>query len=417
MEREVRVLIVEDSEDDVALMLLELRRAGFTTSHARVDAAAPLVEALEREAWGVVLCDHKLPRFNAPEALRTVRGRDAELPFVIVSSSIGEALVAELMRSGATDYVSKDQLDRLPAAVERALREAANRRERRRAEEALRESEERFALAVEGSRDGLWDWNLTTGRTYYSARLQEILGLEDVELSGPLDALLRFVHEEDRATIHAALTEHLERRAPFDVEVRVRTKAGEILWCSASGQARWDEAGRATRIAGSLSDITRRKRAEEALREQISVVEEQQRAIRELATPVIEVWDGVLSVPVLGVLDARRVTDMMDAILGEVVRRRCRHVILDVTGISSIDGDTADHVLKLVGAVELLGARGVVAGIQPRVAQAIVSIGVDLSRIVTLGSLRDALLFCMRDGARAAPAARRAGAGGPRATE
>lgn len=406
MEREVRVLIVEDSEDDVALMLLELRRAGYAAAHARVEEAASLLAALEREAWDVVLCDHKLPRFNAPEALRTVRARDAELPFVIVSSSIGEALVAELMRSGATDYVSKDQLDRLPTAVERALREAANRRERRRAEEALRESEERFALAVEGSRDGLWDWNLATGRTYYSARLQEILGLDDGELSGPLDVLFQFVHEEDRARVRAALTEHLERRVPFDVELRIRTKEGEILWCSANGQARWDEAGLATRIAGSLSDITRRKLAEEALREQIALVEEQQRAIRELATPVIEVWDGVLTVPVLGVLDARRITDMMDAILTEVVRRRCRHVILDVTGISSIDAEAADHVIKLVGAVELLGARGVVAGIQPRVAQAIMSIGVDLSRIVTLRSLRDALLFCMRDGASAAPGAR-----------
>jgi anti-anti-sigma factor len=108
------------------------------------------------------------------------------------------------------------------------------------------------------------------------------------------------------------------------------------------------------------------------------------------------VWDGVLTVPVLGALDPKRAGEIMDALLTAVSRARCHHVIIDLTGVSSVDAPTADHLIKLVRAVELLGARGIVVGIKPQVAQAIVAIGVDLSRIMTLATLRDALVFCMK---------------------
>jgi anti-anti-sigma factor len=204
------------------------------------------------------------------------------------------------------------------------------------------------------------------------------------------------IHDEDRELVERAVADHLERRVPYDVEIRMRTKQGELRWFCARGQALWDEAGRATRMAGSLSDLTARKHAEAVLREKIELIETQQEAIRALSTPLIEVWDGVLTVPVLGALDARRAAEMMESLLGAVTRTGSRYVIIDLTGVATMDACTADHVIKLVGAVELLGARGIVVGIQPQVAQAIVSLGVDLSRITTLANLRDALILCMR---------------------
>jgi PAS domain S-box-containing protein len=401
----LRTLIVEDSEHDTALILRELQRGGYGTLHERVDTPEAMNAALDGGVWDVVLCDHSMPRFSAPEALDMLRERRLDLPFIVISGGISETIVAALVKDGASDFIPKDRLSALSSAIERAKREAALRLERKRAEDALRDSEERFALAVCGSRDGLWDWNITTGHYYCSPRFKEMLGFEEHELEETLEGVMALVHDEDLEQVQRAMADHIERRVPYDVELRMRTKQGELRWFCARGQALWNDAGRPTRMAGSLSDLTARKRAEAVLKEKLELIETQQEAIRALSMPLIEVWDGVLTVPVLGALDVRRAAEMMEALLGAVTRTGSRYVILDLTGVATMDAGTADHVIKLVGAVELLGARGVVVGIQPQVARAIVSLGVDLSRITTLANLRDGLVMCMRQlsGPRATP--------------
>jgi anti-anti-sigma regulatory factor/CheY-like chemotaxis protein len=147
----------------------------------------------------------------------------------------------------------------------------------------------------------------------------------------------------------------------------------------------------------------RLRRSEEELRDkleiiqrQLDVITEQQEAIRLLSTPIIDVWDGVLMTPVLGSLSRERATSMMDLVLTEVARTRSHYVIIDLTGVDAVDVETAEHIIRLVAAVELLGARGLVVGIKPQVATAITASGLDLSRITTLARLRDALVYCMR---------------------
>ncbi len=135
----------------------------------------------------------------------------------------------------------------------------------KRAEEALRRSEERFTLAVRGSNDGLWDWNVRTGEMYYSPRYKELLGYADHEVANVFDSFASRLHPEDRERALGALRDHLERRTPYDVEYRLQTKDGGYRWFHARGQAVWDEAGTAKRMAGSISDITARKRAEQEL--------------------------------------------------------------------------------------------------------------------------------------------------------
>ncbi|WP_437321734.1 PAS domain-containing protein [Sorangium sp. So ce385] len=392
----LRVLLVEDSEQDARLILRELKRGSYDTSHERVHTPEGMTEALSRQAYDVVLCDHSMPRFDSLAALRMIKERGLDLPFIIVSGSIGETIVAEVMRAGADDYVLKSELRRLAPAIERSLRDVAERAERRRAEIALKESEERFALAVLGARDGLWDWNLAAGGAYYSDRFKDILGCRDGELGDSIESFLGLVDAEDRDRVEAALRGHLERRAPYDVEFRRRTAAGELRWLCSRGQALWDEQGRATRMAGSLSDITARKRAEAVLLDKLDIIERQQEAIRQLSTPIIEVWEGVITMPVFGSVDERRAEQMMEVLLQAIMRTRCRSAIIDLTGADGIDHRTGDHIVRLVRAVELLGVRGIVVGIRPEVAQTIVSLGVDLSRINTLANLRDALVHCMQ---------------------
>jgi two-component system, cell cycle sensor histidine kinase and response regulator CckA len=127
----LRVLIVEDSPTDTELMLRELRQGGFAPTHERVDTPEAMRAALTRQVWDVVLSDFHLPSFDAPQALATLQGRGDDVPFIVVSGSIGEDAAVAVMRAGATDYIMKDRLQRLAPAVARALEDAAVRRERR----------------------------------------------------------------------------------------------------------------------------------------------------------------------------------------------------------------------------------------------------------------------------------------------
>jgi anti-anti-sigma factor len=150
-------------------------------------------------------------------------------------------------------------------------------------------------------------------------------------------------------------------------------------------------------MAGSLYDLTERKLAEERLREKLAIIERQQEAIRTLSTPIIEVWDGTLTMPVFGTIDSERAQYMMSVLLDVITRTRSRYAIVDLTGVDHIDKATANHVVNLIRAVQLLGARGIVVGIKPDVARTLVSIGVDLSDIITLANLREALVRCMQE--------------------
>ncbi len=115
-----------------------------------------------------------------------------------------------------------------------------------------------------------------------------------------------------------------------------------------------------------------------------------------LATPIVQIWDGVLTVPVMGSLSSERAEILMDRLLAEIVATRSRYALLDLTSVELIDTSTADHLVKIVRAIELLGARAVITGIRSAVAQTIVSIGVDLSQILTLRNLQQGLAACIR---------------------
>jgi two-component system, cell cycle sensor histidine kinase and response regulator CckA len=134
----IRLLMIEDSEDDAALLLLFLRQGGYKVDSERVHSAAKLEEALSKK-WDIVVSDHSMPQFTGVEALKMVRAKDPEIPFIFVSGTIGEDAATDAMRVGAQDYVMKTNLKRLVPAVERELREAEDRRERKRLAEHVQQ--------------------------------------------------------------------------------------------------------------------------------------------------------------------------------------------------------------------------------------------------------------------------------------
>jgi DNA-binding NtrC family response regulator len=131
MKTKLRLLIVEDSPEDAALLKRELERAGYGLDSERVETESAFRQALAQANWDAVLCDYTLPQFSGKSALRIVRETDADLPFIYVSGTIGEDVAVEAMKSGAQDYVLKNNLKRLAPAVARELREARVRREKR----------------------------------------------------------------------------------------------------------------------------------------------------------------------------------------------------------------------------------------------------------------------------------------------
>src|SRR3981189_2357369 len=130
----LRVLMVEDSEDDAALLGRELRRGGYEVTFQRVDSSAAMSAAIEREKWDLVICDYSMPHFSGTDALKLLRAKDSEVPFIFVSGTIGEETAVGALKLGAQDYLMKDNLKRLVPAIQRELGQVEQRQERKRLE-------------------------------------------------------------------------------------------------------------------------------------------------------------------------------------------------------------------------------------------------------------------------------------------
>ena len=143
-------------------------------------------------------------------------------------------------------------------------------------------------------------------------------------------------------------------------------------------------------------EIEQRDQTERELREKLDLIARQEEAIRALSTPIIEVWDGVVTLPLFGTIDSKRAAETMERLLSAITEKGATYAIIDLTGVDVIDTSTADHIGKIVRAAQLLGAQCIVTGIRPAVAQTMVQIGIDLTKLITLSTLREALRLCMR---------------------
>lgn len=263
----LRVLIVEDSVDDTLLLLRELRRGGYEPQYERVDTAEAMRAALEKQDWDIVVSDHAMPSFSAPAALKSLQdGGWPDIPFIIVSGHIGEDAAVKAMKAGAHDFVSKDGLARLAPAIERELRDAEERRERRRAQEALRLAEEKYRGIFENAVEGIFQ--TTTGGQFVTANpmMARIFGYDSPE------EMLRTIHDvAEQLYVEPEQRTEFARRMfrdgrVFEFEVRVYRKDGSMIWVSINARAVRDGSGEIVGFEGTLEDITKRKRAEEDLR-------------------------------------------------------------------------------------------------------------------------------------------------------
>lgn len=282
--KSLRVLIVEDNQDDAELLVSHLKKANYDVEHTCVATADALRKALADEEWDVVLSDYGMRDFTGLAALQIVQETGLDLPFIIISGSIGEETAASLMRHGVSDYLMKDNLSRLAPAIAREIQEAGMRREKREAERALAESEERLQLALSAAGMGAWEWDLKTDDVFWSPECSVILG---ISVAGAKSKdTRRWMVDEDREMVEASYQLAIEQRSVFNIRFRIKRRTGDVIWVAESGRCEYDAAGEPLRIVGTLRDITRDKLAEDALIE----AEERYRIIAETAS------DGVISI-------------------------------------------------------------------------------------------------------------------------
>jgi two-component system, NarL family, sensor histidine kinase UhpB len=265
--RALRVLIVEDSESDAALLCLALERAGFTLDFTRVESAATLNAALERQEWDVVIADYVMPGFDGLSALALVKARGLDLPFIIVSGHITDDTAVAAMKAGAHDYVMKDNLTRLSPAVERELREAEVRRARKQAEKKLWE-EHAFRHAIENSiPSGIAVVNLDGKQTYVNPAFCEMVGWSESELIGSKPPFI-YWPEEDLENITTMLGRVIDGAVPADgFELRYSRKNGDRFDVLILVTPLRDSFGNVSGWLSSITDITRLKQAEAELRQ------------------------------------------------------------------------------------------------------------------------------------------------------
>ncbi len=172
-----------------------------------------------------------------------------------------------------------DELDRQVKERTGELRETNKElkqeiEERKNAEKAVRKNKERYMLAVSGSTDGIWDWDILSNTVFYSDRFKEILGYASEEFPGTLDAFRSCLHPEDAEAVWAAVERHFQEHVPYNIEYRLKTKSGKYRWFHARGQAKWDDKGNAIRMSGALQDITERREAVQNLRDALVEIKE-----------------------------------------------------------------------------------------------------------------------------------------------
>jgi rsbT co-antagonist protein RsbR len=253
-----------------------------------------------------------------------------------------------------------------------------------------RRSEERLALlsrVLDTAPLVVWAVDTEGVYTMTEGRGLELLGFEPGEAVG----LNAFELYKDRPEIAGALA-----RALAGERSRTTTNPAPAVHLDSLYLPLYASDGSVSGAIGIEIDATERVKCERELQEKLAVAERRGATVRAMATPIIQVWDEVLCLPVIGTVDSARTAEMMQGLLEAIVREQARYAIIDLTGVEVVDTSTADHLIQLFRAAKVLGVDGVLCGIRPAVAQTVVALGLELSSVKTMRSLRDALRWCIR---------------------
>src|ERR1700693_5220155 len=220
-----RLLIVDDNEMNRDMLARRLERKGYVVAVA--EGAQQLLQRIKQDGADLVLLDIEMPDISGLEALKTLREvySPIEMPVIMVTAKTQSEDIVKALDLGASDYLTK------PVDFPVALARIATQLSHKRAQEALKESEERYALAARGANDGLWDWNLQENAVYFSPRWKAMLGFQENEIGDKPEEWFGRIHEADRERVKQEILAHQEGRTPqFESEHRVLHKDGSFRW-------------------------------------------------------------------------------------------------------------------------------------------------------------------------------------------
>ncbi len=381
----VKVLIIEDNPGDVRMIReMLLGSAGLPFELVCADNLSAGLKQLVEEDVDVVLLDLGLPDSRGIDTLTRLRDQVPEVPIVVLTGFDDMSVAVGAMRGGAENYLVKGQAD--GDSLSRSLYHAI---EQKSAVKTRSESEEQLRTIFETAQDSIFIKDCSLKYTQVNPTMEKLLGAPVSELNGRTDDELfgedagAHIKEVDLRVLGGEIVEETYTK-PVDgipktfhtIKVPIRDSSGEV-------------AG----LCGITRDITRQKTLEQKLH---NAFDKLLKSYEVLAIPVIQAHDGVLVIPIVGVLDDLRINQLTETMLHRIADTRSKVVILDLTTVRSIDSVVANRLLETVAAARLLGAECILTGIGPEVAAATVRLGLDEMNIMTRGSLQEGLAYAMQ---------------------
>jgi anti-anti-sigma factor len=393
--KEIKVLLIEDDRKDARLIQTMLGDAADIAFD--VEVFGRLSTGLERLAEGdidLVLLDLTLPDSRGLRSLTKLRNETSEVPIIIFTGLDDEGAALEALQRGAQDYLIKGQVD--SDILSRSIRYAI---ERQSIDQMVRQAERRYRAFFDNPLNMVFICDERAVFVEANQLALDRMGYTPDDLKKT--TFQDIVHPDDIPKTLQLLAEvatkgYIENSG----EIRALTKSGEMFWIEVYGSV-IEQDGEHLQALAIVRDITERKEAEEELRhseEKLKDLVEKLRLSQEaLSTPVVQIWDKVLALPLIGVIDDHRAQQIMEVLLDKIVDTHSEVVILDVTGVASIDTHVTNHLIQTIESVSLLGAQCVLTGIQPEVAQVMIGLGLDLSNIMVKRDMQDGLKWALQN--------------------
>src|SRR5258708_6176408 len=269
MDKALKILMLEDSQDDIFLIERELKRGGIVFTSVVVDGKAEFENALYEMKPDLILADHSLPEFNSIEALKIYQQYQSEtkliIPFILITGSISEEFAAQCIKAGADDYILKDRLKRLPASIYSALEKGRTESERLKFIDEIISNEAMMREAEHLAHFGSWQVDLVTGKHKWSDETYRIFGYEPGGLHVTYETFLDHIHPEDRQSVKDAIEDTVLHHDSYPCEFRIIDKTGKVKRISSNIRIMRNEEQHPIRLLGFNLDITEQRKQTEAL--------------------------------------------------------------------------------------------------------------------------------------------------------
>ena len=270
----LKVLLLEDSVYDAEMIKgLLLKENDRSYEFNLVMGEEEFISALEEYKPDIILSDNSLPQFDATEALRIVRERSLYIPFILVTGTVSDEFAASIIKQGADDYILKDRLTRLPAAIDSSLKQRKFEKEKLDAVNKLKESNDRYEIVAKATSDTIWDWDLITNKITWNQNIQNIFGYKDVDLVTTHEWRYDRIHPSDIEAVQKNINEQVSNRIlRFEDAYRFRCADGSYKYVYDRSFLVINEEGTPVRMIGAKQDITRQKQEEFRLKLLESVI-------------------------------------------------------------------------------------------------------------------------------------------------